>query len=105
MRQSEAQQHFQVGTYKRRGRQQPIIGTSDIKMTQEMARLADIVASMNKDVKAVRKAMCFESAQEYAAKKGPGWNAYEADIIGDAQKEVFVTNPQGYLHSINGYRL
>ena len=99
------QQGYMVPTYRKRGRAEAQIGSRELKMTDEMQRLTDLVANMGKDIKTVRNAMCLETAQDYAARKGEGWTAHKQDIAGCPEPEVFITNPRGELYSINGYRL
>ena len=96
---------YRVPTYTKKRGTDPVIGETPMTLPEGMEMLTQLVANMHKDVKSVRQALCLESAQEYAARRGPGWTAHEADIVGDAQKEVFITDPKGQLYSFTGYRL
>ena len=75
-----------------------------------MAELVNIVAGLQKDVKRINDCLTLNGARAYAAKKGPNWQAHEADITGphgkpDGFKEVFVTDANGNIKVINGYTL
>ena len=67
-----------------------------------MAELVNIVAGLQKDVKRINDCLTLNGARAYAAKKGPNWQAHEADITGphgkpDGFKEVFVTDANGNI--------
>ena len=75
-----------------------------------MAELVNIVAGLQKDVKRINSCLTLAGATAYATKKGPNWQAHEADITGphgkpDGFKEVFVTDANGNIKVINGYTL
>lgn len=75
-----------------------------------MSELINIVAGLQKDVKRINNCLTLSDATVYAAKKGPNWQAHEADITGpngkpDGIKEVFVTDANGNIRVINGYTL
>ena len=71
-----------------------------------MAELVNIVAGLQKDVKRINSCLTLAGATAYATKKGPNWQAHEADITGphgkpDGFKEVFVTDANGNIKVIN----
>jgi hypothetical protein len=81
-----------------------------------MNDLFNIVATLQKDVKKINKAITLEGAHEYASKKpinkktGKGWSAYQGDITGadgkpDGIEEVYIVDGYGNLKVINGVTL
>ncbi|KAI5521668.1 hypothetical protein TVAGG3_0567360 [Trichomonas vaginalis G3] len=81
-----------------------------IKVPDGMKELVHIVAGLQKDVKQMRNVLTLPEAQAYAKRHGPNWEAHEADITGpngkpDGINEVFVTDGQGNIKVINGYKL
>ena len=73
-------QAYMIPTYRKRGKTEAQNGSRELRMSDEMQRLTDLVANMRKDVKTVGNAMCFETAQEYAERKEEGWTANKVDI-------------------------
>ena len=73
-------------------------------LTKGMQELATIVADQSKDIKLLRSAISKRGADRYAKKRN-GWHAHEADIIGDSDKEVFITNSKGEIVVLNGWKL
>ena len=69
-----------------------------------MQELATIVAGLSKDIKYLRNTITKQGADNYTSSK-KGWNAHEKDIIGGPEKEVFITNPQGKIVVLNGWKL
>ncbi|KAI5533441.1 hypothetical protein TVAGG3_0383320 [Trichomonas vaginalis G3] len=58
----------------------------------------------------MRNVLTLPEAQAYAKRQGPNWEAHEADITGpngkpDGINEVFITDGQGNIKVINGYKL
>ncbi|KAI5542800.1 hypothetical protein TVAGG3_0075220 [Trichomonas vaginalis G3] len=81
-----------------------------MKVPDGMKELVHIVAGLQKDVKQMRNVLTLPEAQAYAKRQGPNWEAHEADITGpngkpDGINEVFVTDGQGNIKVINGYKL
>ncbi|KAI5487946.1 hypothetical protein TVAGG3_0961620, partial [Trichomonas vaginalis G3] len=81
-----------------------------MKVPDGMKELVHIVAGLQKDVKQMRNVLTLPEAQAYAKRHGPNWEAHEADIMGpngkpDGINEVFVTDGQGNIKVINGYKL
>ncbi|KAI5551268.1 hypothetical protein TVAGG3_0211590 [Trichomonas vaginalis G3] len=81
-----------------------------MKVPDGMKELVHIVAGLQKDVKQMRNVLTLPEAQAYAKRHGPNWEAHETDITGpngkpDGIKEVFVTDGQGNIKVINGYKL
>ncbi|KAI5496889.1 hypothetical protein TVAGG3_0806310, partial [Trichomonas vaginalis G3] len=81
-----------------------------MKVPDGMKELVHIVAGLQKDVKQMRNVLTLPEAQAYAKRHGPNWEAREADITGpngkpDGINEVFVTDGQGNIKVINGYKL
>ncbi|KAI5494733.1 hypothetical protein TVAGG3_0776190 [Trichomonas vaginalis G3] len=81
-----------------------------MKVPDGMKELVHIVAGLQKDVKQMRNVLTLPEAQAYAKRHGPNWEAHEADITGpngkpDGINEVFVTDGQGNIKVINGYKL
>jgi hypothetical protein len=93
-----------VPTYMSPSRGQPKYESSrEMQVNPEMRKVLEVVGELQKDVAALRGTSHLSGAQRFAEKRGKGWSAHEADIIGDERPEVFITDPRGYLRVINGF--
>ena len=82
--------------------------SSGARMVKGMEELAKIVADQSKDIKYLRSAVTKRGADRYVRARGgeaKGWSAHEADIVGDSDKEVFITNPRGEVVVLNGWKI
>ena len=82
--------------------------SSGARMVKGMEELAKIVADQSKDIKYLRSAVTKRGADRYVRARGgeaKGWSAHEADIVGDSDKEVFITNPRGEVAVLNGWKI
>ena len=99
-----------VGTWVRRTKTEQGHAGDDkpMRMDDTMRALATVVADNSRDIKLLRSAVTLKGAERYLKNQGKdkrGYNAYEEDIYGDPEKEVFITDPDGKVVVLNGWKL